>query len=87
MSVDTEPSAIFTRRFDEVTELRTVFDEAVARIQHPGRLRPTALKNRINANIRDIIQNGTTPAGLKVRDALNAQGFEWLPGGGITAVR
>jgi hypothetical protein len=45
------------------------------------------LKNEINANVRDIIQNGRSPSGIKVRDALRAQGFEFVAGQGLTAVK
>jgi hypothetical protein len=87
VSLDQDPAALFTRRFDEVTELQQVFEEATARVRNPQRLRPTALKNEINANIRDIIQNGRTPAGIEVRDTLRALGYEFVPGRGLTAVR
>jgi hypothetical protein len=87
ISVADDPEALFTRRFDEITEMRQVFDEAVARTGSPGRLKPTALKDAINRNIRDIIGNGRSPAGIAVRDALHRLGFERVPGQGLTAVR
>jgi DNA-directed RNA polymerase subunit K/omega len=87
VSVADDPGAIFTRRFDEVTELRQVFDDAAARVAPRRDLGPTAVKAAINENIRDIIRNGRTPAGVAVRDALRSQGFELVPGRGIVAVR
>ncbi|MCY7355850.1 MAG: hypothetical protein LH470_12420 [Lysobacter sp.] len=87
VSVTRDPSAVFTRRFDEVVELRRVFDQAVAMVGNPRALKATELKARINANVRDIIQNGRSVEGLMVRDALTAQGFEFQPGRDIVAVQ
>jgi hypothetical protein len=87
VSVDDDPVVILTRRFSEVVELRQVFDEAVGRVRNIQELGATAIKARVNANIRDIIQNGRSPAGLKVRDALHQLGFEFVSGRGIVAVR
>lgn len=87
MSAADEPAALFTRRFDEVTELQQVFDEAAGRVQNTRSLSPTAIKNRINANMREIISEGQTPAGIRVRDALRSLGYEYVPGRGIVAVR
>jgi hypothetical protein len=87
VSLVDDPSAVFTRRFDEVTELRQVFDEAVQRVGNIRSLSPTAIKARVNANIRDIIRHGQTPAGIRVRDTLRSLGFEFVPGRGIVAVR
>jgi hypothetical protein len=86
VSVKDNPSALFTRRFDEVVELHDVFDEAVAEVKNAGSLKPTDLKAAVNKNIRDIIQNGRTPSGRAVRDALKAQGFEYREGLGIVAI-
>jgi hypothetical protein len=85
VSLADEPSAVFTHRFGEVTELRIVFDEAVALIPDINALGPTALKNQINANMRDIIQNGRTPSGRAVRAALRTGGFELVPGAALSA--
>jgi hypothetical protein len=87
VSVAKDPGAIFTRRFDEVVELQQIFDEAVAKVGNPGSMKPTELKAAINRNIRDIIRDGKSPAGIAVRDALKAQGFEFVPGRGIVAVK
>ena len=86
VSVKQNPDAIMTRRFDEVTELHQVFDEAVGKIKNPRSLTPTELKEAINGHIRDIIQEGRSPAGRAVRDALKSLGFEYVPGHGIVAV-
>jgi hypothetical protein len=87
VSVVSEPSAVFTRRFDEVTELQQVFDDAVARVGNARSLSPTELKNRINGNARRIIGEGLSPAGVRVRDALRSLGFEYVPNRGLVAVR
>lgn len=87
VSVVDEPAALFTCRFDEVTELQQIFDEAVGRVRNIRSLRPTAIKDRINANMRGIIGAGRTPAGILVRDALRSLGYEYVPGRGIVAVR
>lgn len=86
-SVAENPDALFTHRFDEVKELNQVFSEAVARIKNPKSLSPTALKEAINGNIRDIIQGGKSPAGAAVCDALKSAGFEFVPGHGLVAVK
>lgn len=87
ISLRDDPNAIFTRRFGEVVELGEVFDEAVARINNIGQLSPTQLKARINANIRGIIRDGSTPAGVIVRDMIASHGFEFVPGRGFVVVR
>lgn len=87
VSVADDPGALLTRRFDEVTEMRQVWDEAVNSVENVRSLSPTAIKERINANIRRIIGGGTSPAGAQVRDALRGLGFEYVPGRGIVAVR
>jgi hypothetical protein len=86
-SVVNNPESLFTHRFDEVSEMKQIFDEAVGRVKNPGSMRPTALKNTINENIRDIIQNGRSPSGIAVRDALKSMGFEYVAGRGIVAVK
>jgi hypothetical protein len=87
VSVTENPAAVLTHRFSEVTELNQVFDEAVARVGNLRSLTPTQIKDRINRNIRNIINNGSTPSGAAVRDALRSQGFEYVRGRGIVAVR
>ena len=82
VSLADDPAAIVNRRVGEVTEMRIVFEEALARVSHRRDLTPTALKEAINAQIHNIIRNGETPAGRAARDALRAQGYD-----GRTAVR
>jgi hypothetical protein len=86
-SIVDNPESVFTHRFDEVHEMKQIFGEAVAKIKNPESMPPTALKNQINENIRDIIQNGRTSAGKAVRDALKSQGFEYVEGRGLVAVK
>jgi len=76
-----DPSVLFERRFDEVAELKQIFDDAVSRVKNYRELGPTKLKARINDNIKDIIKNGQTDAGRKVRDALDSLGFEFTEKG------
>jgi len=85
VSVAQDPEAIFTRRFDEVVEMKQVFGEAVRSIdpERVDRLRPTALKDEINRKVRQIIQNGETPAGEKVRDAMAKCGMSYEEGRGL----
>lgn len=87
VSVVDNPNALFTRRFDEITEMAEIFDDATRRVQNIRSLTPGAIKARINANIRQIIGEGLTPAGARVRDALRSLGYEYVPGRGIVAVR
>ncbi|MFC6705774.1 hypothetical protein [Flexivirga alba] len=87
VSVVDNPNVLFTRRFDEITEMAEIFDEATRRVQNIRSLAPGAIKTRINANIRQIIGEGLTPAGARVRDALRTLGYEYVPGRGIVAVR
>ena len=87
VSVLDNPNALFTRRFDEIVEMAEIFDEAVRRVQNIRSLAPGVIKARINANIRQIIGEGLTPAGARVRDALRTLGYEYVPGRGIVAVR
>ncbi|GIX46751.1 MAG: hypothetical protein KatS3mg131_0962 [Candidatus Tectimicrobiota bacterium] len=82
ISVVDDPFSILTRRFSEVTELRKIFEEAVAKIQNPDKLSPTELKARINKNIWNVIKTGESDAATKVREALERLGFENVPGQG-----
>jgi RHS repeat-associated protein len=82
ISVAEDPSALVTRRFSEITEMRAIFDEAVASIQKPTRLKPTDLKGRINAKVWEIIKAGKSPEAARVRAALESIGAEYVPGRG-----
>ena len=87
VSLLADPAAVVTRRFGEVIELRAVFDQALARVPGVARLTPGQAKERINAQIHDIIRGGLTPDGRKVRQALAAQGFEYRANHGLMAVK
>jgi len=82
VSVAENPNALLTRRFGDITEMRSIFDEALSKIKEPGKLSPTALKDQINKNMWDIIKNGTGESSVKVREALKKLGFENVPGQG-----
>jgi hypothetical protein len=86
VSLRDNPNAVFTHRFDEVTELLAVFREAVARVRNQGSLTPTGLKNAINKQVREIIRDGRTPEGRVVRDTLRQLGFEYVEHRGFVAV-
>jgi RHS repeat-associated protein len=85
ISVIEDPSAIFTRRFGEVDELRAIFDEAVAAVEDPKAVTPVELKKQINANVWDIIKTGTSEAANRVRDSFAEMGYENRPGLGYIA--
>lgn len=85
-SLTTNPAALFTHRFGEVDELVQLFDDAVRRVPNPYTLRPTTLKNTINGNMREIVKNGSTPAGRAVQRALRDAGFEYVPDFGYTGM-
>jgi hypothetical protein len=87
VSVVDEPAALLTRRFDEVSELNEIFNDAVSRVENAQSLTATELKNRVNANTRRIIYDGLSPEGIRVRDALGSMGFEVVPGRGMVMVR
>jgi hypothetical protein len=80
-------SVVFTRRFGEVVELRTVVNQAFARIRDPYKHSPGKVKEMVNDNIKEIIREGKSPEGIAVRDALRTLGYEYLPGKGLTAVK
>jgi hypothetical protein len=82
VSVAQDPSAMVTRRFSEITEMRAIFNKAVASIKDPNSLKPTELKNRINSKVWEIIKNGTSPEAARVRAALRTIGAENVPGKG-----
>ncbi len=87
VSIATEPSAILTKRFSEVVELKNIFDQAVASIKKPQKLTPTELKAEINKKTRQIITEGTGPDAVAVRKALGDLGFERLPKRGWTMMK
>jgi hypothetical protein len=88
VSAKDDPGAIFTRRFNEVTELKEIFDDALKSLPSNYRsMKPTEVKAIINKKFREIISNGSTAAGRKVRDVMQNAGFEWLPDKGLTAVK
>lgn len=82
ISVAQDPSALVTRRFSEITEMRAIFDKAVASIKDPDSLKPTELKKRINAKIWEIIKAGKSPEAARVRTALESIGAENVQGKG-----
>ena len=84
VSVTQNPNALIDRRFGEVTEMKDIFNQAVAKIKDPYKLSPVELKNKINRNIRDIIKTGESDSAVKVRDALHDLGFENVKGKGWT---
>ncbi len=79
VSIVKEPSAILTKRFSEVVELKNIFDQAVGSIKEQQKLTPTELKAEINKKTRQIITEGTGPDAMAVRKALGDLGFERLP--------
>ncbi|WP_317851486.1 SpvB/TcaC N-terminal domain-containing protein [Neobacillus bataviensis] len=82
MSVNDNPSALLTRRFGEVKELREIFNEAVSSIKNPNQYKPTGLKNKINKGMWEIIKTGDSQAAKDVRAALERLGFRNIPGRG-----
>ena len=82
VSVADDPDAMLTRRFSEISEMRDVFGEASSKIRDPSSLTPTALKNRINSYVWDVIKNSDSSAAVKVRAALAKLGFENVKGQG-----
>ena len=87
VSVTADPSAIVTKRFSEVVELKNIFDQAVASVKEPQTMSPTELKAAINKETRRIITEGNGPDAIAVRKALNDIGFERLPGSGWTMMK
>jgi hypothetical protein len=86
VSVADDPATVLCRRFDKVSELNQIFNDAVARVENKQLLTATQLKNRINVNMRRIIYDGLSPEGIRVRDALRSMGFELVPGRGMVMV-
>ena len=62
--------------------MREVFNEAVGKIRNPNSLSPTALKNKINSNVWNIIKTGSGESAGKVQAALETLGFENVQGQG-----
>jgi hypothetical protein len=87
VSVKDNPNALVTRRFSEVTELKRIFDRALASIKEPGKLKPTEFKARINKETRRIIAEDPGPDAMAVRKALADIGFEYQPGRGFTMTK
>ncbi|MCZ4123095.1 SpvB/TcaC N-terminal domain-containing protein [Streptomyces sp. H39-S7] len=83
VSVTEDANILMTRNFNEITEMRTIFAQAAARIRDPAGMRPTALKDAINRNVWDIIKTDTGSAATRVRNALGELGFENVPGKGF----
>jgi hypothetical protein len=81
------PDAIFTHRFDEVEELKAIFDEAVGKIEDVRKYTPTQLKNKINENIRDNIKAGKSKEVQVVRDTLDRMAYEFREGQGWRVAR
>jgi hypothetical protein len=99
VSLKTDPDALFTRRFDEITEMATIFEAARSSITNKNKLTPTGLKNAINRKISTIIKEGGSVeaparnadrekldlAAVTVRDALVSRGFTFREGQGWVA--
>jgi hypothetical protein len=83
ISIAGNPTALITRRFSEVYELKRIFDRAVASVINKGRYRPTELKARINREVRRIIADDPGNDAVAVRDALTHIGFEYVAGRGF----
>ena len=79
---------LLTRRFNEVSELKTIFDSAVewalrSEKENGKDLKSTELKEKINRKVRDIIFDSRTQADAnvtaaadRVREAFRTLGFE-----------
>ncbi len=85
VSLRTNPDALFTRRFDEITEMATIFETARSSITNKNELTPTELKNAINRKISTIIKDGGSVEAVTVRDALVSRGFTFREGQGWVA--
>lgn len=81
VSVTTDPDALLTRNFDQITEMREIFDQAARGYQKSG-LKGTKLKAAINHRIWEIIKTGKGDAAVKVREALAKLGFTNVKGKG-----
>lgn len=87
VSVVGNPSALITKRFSEIHELKRIFDRAVASVKEPQKLRPTKLKDRINRETRRIITKDMGTDAVAVRKALASLGFEHQPRRGFTMMK
>ncbi len=83
MSLADNPSALVTRRFGEISEMRSIFADAVASVRNADKLRPTQLKARINSAVWRIIKSGKSEEAVRVRTALSELGFENVEGSGF----
>ena len=83
VSVSKDPHALLTHRFSEIHEMKSIFDQAVASIKEPNKMKPTELKAAINRETRRIIAEGKGPDAVAVRKALDDIGFERKPGIGF----
>ena len=63
--------------------MKSIFDQAVASIKEPNKLKPTKLKAAINDEVRKIIKDGNGPDAVAVRKALAEIGFEHKPNVGF----
>jgi hypothetical protein len=77
VSLKDDPTALYTRRFDEIEEMSRIFDEAANGIRDKGKFSPTELKNEVNRRIRDIIKDGKSKDAQVVRDTLRDLGLEY----------
>jgi hypothetical protein len=75
VSLKDQPDALFTRRFDETTEMAKIFDDAVAGVTNKGQLSPTELKNAINKKVSALIKEGASDEARTVRGVLTSKGF------------
>ncbi|MFI9381428.1 SpvB/TcaC N-terminal domain-containing protein [Kutzneria sp. NPDC052558] len=82
VSVATDPHVLITRYFDEVSEMREIFDQAVGKIRDPNSMTPTKLKEAVNSHIWEIIKTDQGGAASRVRTALGIMGFDNVPGQG-----
>ncbi|QYU70939.1 RHS repeat-associated core domain-containing protein [Leptolyngbya sp. 15MV] len=82
VSAAKNPNALLTRKFGDIAEMRSIFDEAVGKIKNPGKMTPTQLKNAINSHMWDIIKTGTSDDAVKIREALGKLGFQNVKGVG-----
>ena len=89
VSVVTEPNALVTRRLGEIVEVKRLFDQAVTKITPADliSLKPTEIKAKVNAELRRLITESSSPDAVAVRNALAQLGFVRLPGVGYAGQR
>jgi hypothetical protein len=83
VSLKDDPSAMLTKRFSEVREMKSIFERAVASVESERGVKPTELKERINKEVRRIITQDNSPDAKAVRRALKKLGFSREPGLGF----